>query len=214
MQWRLLEGFKSSKGKYMDATIFLVNNGTLHLHLKKAQCRICAYRNGPCTVKPTSSLQTKLAEAGTKQMSQRSTQRHVSQPFLNKWSNFFSSHRIQGRAACPSFPSQCSTIRQTICCWPAPRCWSYFPSLEVEGFQVLATSQGSHATVGPSKRWEHSAPGSLAHWAVSHYPSQGDSHWPKLSYSYTLWPSQSISSLFGEAVRGRKTQLTERPPQI
>lgn len=123
----------------MDATIFLVNNGTLHLHLKKAQCRICAYWNGPCTVKPTSCLQTKLAEAGTKQMSQRCMQRHVSQPFLNKWSNFFFSHRIQGRAACPSFPSQCSTIRQTICCWPPPRCWSYFPSLEVEGFQALAT---------------------------------------------------------------------------
>lgn len=70
-------------------------------------------------------------------MSQRATQRHVSQPILKKRSNFFFSHRIQGRAACPSFPSQCSTVRQTMAAGQHQGAGVTSPPLRLKGFKSL-----------------------------------------------------------------------------
>lgn len=84
MDGKLLEGFKNPKGKVNGCYNFPVNNGTLCLHPREVQGRVCAYWNWPCTVKSTLSLQTELAGAGTKLVPQRAIHSYVSQPVLKK----------------------------------------------------------------------------------------------------------------------------------
>lgn len=93
---KLIEGFKNSKGKVNGCHYFPCQQRHIVLAPREVQCRACACWNWPCTVKPTLSLQTELAGAGTEQVPQRAIQRHTSQPVLKK--RLFYGYRIQDRA--------------------------------------------------------------------------------------------------------------------
>lgn len=158
----------------------------------------CAHWNWPCTVKPTLSLQTELAGAGTKQVAQRAIQRYISQPVLRKW--LFYGYRIQDRGGCPRSPHLSVPLLDRLFTadqhkGAAPP----LPFLRMEGVYFLPLHQAERA-VRPSGIWEHPAPHCLAQGTVSCCSRQGDPRSPKLSCSYIYWPPWSISSLFGEVV--------------
>lgn len=78
-------------------------------------------------------------------MSQIVLQRYISQDVLKKQSIF--SHRSQSRDGCPSSSIQCFIHKTDHLLLGGTRVLVTFPP-EAKGFQVLVTSQVSHATEG------------------------------------------------------------------